>query len=96
MNAAPDLASRRVRTAASLKWAPHAVALARCIDDPVVFGDVRAWAFEWTPFAAQRFAQWAAVLVGLFVPPKVAARQRAVRALSLNPTLAHAVRSLCR
>src|SRR5262252_8628681 len=73
MNAARDLASRCIRTAARLHRAVATSGLTGVIDDSVGFGDVGARAFEGPPLTAQRLSLRTAIFVRLFVPLKVAA-----------------------
>ncbi len=75
IDAAGDLAVRRVRTAARLHRAHRAIGSARCVNDRIGFGNVCTRVLEGSPFAAQRMALRAAVFVLLFVPLEGAAGQ---------------------
>ena len=75
IDAAGDLAVRRVRTAARLHRARRAIGSARCVIDRIGFGNVCTRALEGSPFATQRMALRAAVFVLLFVPLEGAAGQ---------------------
>jgi hypothetical protein len=73
MDAASDLPSWRVRTAARLHRASRAIGLAGSIDDGVGLGHVGTQLLEWPPFATQHMALRAVIFVGLFFPLEVAA-----------------------
>ena len=75
IDAAGDLAVRRVRTAVRLRRAHRAIGSARCVNDRIGFGNVCTRALEGSPFATQRMALRAAVFVALFVPLEGAAGQ---------------------
>ena len=74
MDAASDLAERRVRAALGFHRTGNAVGLPGSEDDGVGFGDVRTLILEGTPFAAQGIAGWAAVFLSLLIPVEIVAR----------------------
>ena len=68
VDAAGDLADRRVRAAALLRRAMRAVLGAGAVDDRVGLGDVIARVLERAPIAPKGMPLGAAVLVGVLVP----------------------------
>src|SRR5580765_3403029 len=73
MDAARNLAHRRVRTAARLQRATRTIGLAGSINDGPGLGDVGAQGLERAPLLTQGLSLRAAVFVGLLVPLEVAA-----------------------
>src|SRR5215510_7396233 len=85
MDAARDLANRRIRAAALLYRTGCAVRLTGPVDDGIGLGDVGTWVLERTPLSAQGMPLWAAVFVGLLVPLEFAAGERLIIALPPFP-----------
>src|ERR1700758_3247093 len=81
MDAAYDLADRRVRTAFGFHRAQAAISLTGSVDNRVSFGDVGTRPHERTPLTAQGMALRTAVFIALLVPVEGVAGQRAVGAL---------------
>ncbi|MNQ81831.1 hypothetical protein D3C85_968680 [compost metagenome] len=74
MNAASDLAHRRIGAASRLHRALTAVRVAGPVDYGARLGDVSAFDLEHAPLAAQCMALGATIFVGLAIPFEVAAR----------------------
>ena len=85
MDVAGNLADRSARATLSFHQTRHAVGLPGSEDDGVGFRDVRTLVLEGSPFAAQCVAGWAAILLSLFIPVEIVARETVVFTLGFVP-----------